>query len=125
MNTSIPVLVVDDSRTISLVISRHLENLGFTDIDLAEDGQAALDRLRRKKYGLIISDWEMQPTSGDQFIKALRQDAGYAKVPVILITATAGRGASWLAGADAYLSKPFNEKDFETAVRNVFGSLKT
>jgi two-component system, chemotaxis family, chemotaxis protein CheY len=122
MDTALPVLVVDDSHTIGLVITKHLQNLGFTDIDLAQDGQSALDRLRQKQYRLVISDWEMQPMGGEQFLKVLRQDTRYAKVPVILITGTTGRGSSWLAGADAYLSKPFSESDFEIAIKRVFGN---
>lgn len=122
MDTSVPVLVVDDSQTIRLVISGHLQELGFTDIDFAPDGQSGLDCLRQKRYGLILSDWEMQPMGGEQFLKAVRQDSRSAKVPVILITGTTGRGSSWLAGADAYLAKPFDKGDFETAVRKVFGA---
>ena len=122
MNTAIPILVVEDSHTVGLVITRHLQNLGFSDIDLAKDGHSALDRARQKHYGLIISDWEMEPIGGEQLIKTLRQDARYAKVPVVLITGTAGRGSSWLAGADAFLSKPFKESDLATAIRRVLGN---
>lgn len=114
VDTSLPVLVVDDSHTVRLAISKQLHSLGFADIDLAQDGQSAFDCLRQKQYGLVLSDWEMQPMGGEAFLKALRQQS---KVPVILITATTGRGASWLAGANAYLAKPFNERDLETAIK--------
>jgi two-component system chemotaxis response regulator CheY len=120
VDTTLSVLVVDDSQTVSLVITRHLQKLGFSDIDLAQDGHSALDCVRRKSYGLIISDWEMQPMGGEEFVKLLRQDHRYSNVPVILITAKAGRGASWLVGADAYLAKPFNEREFEAALKSVF-----
>ena len=122
MNTAIPVLVVDDSHTIGLLITKHLRNLGFSDIDVAQDGHAALDCARQKDYGLVISDWEMEPVGGEHLIKTLRQDARFAKVPVILVTGTAGRGSSWLAGADAFLSKPFREGDLATAIRRVLGN---
>jgi CheY-like chemotaxis protein len=68
----------------------------------------------QKKYGLVLSDWEMQPMGGELFLKALRRNS---KVPVILITGKAGRGVSWLAGANAYLAKPFTERDLETAIK--------
>ncbi len=116
MNTSISVLVVDDSPTIGAIVSNFLRKLGFTDVDLAQDGQSALDRLRQKQYGLVLSDWEMQPMSGEQFLKTLRQDSNFSKIPVLLITGKSSRGVSWLAGASAYLAKPFSEGDFEIAI---------
>ena len=119
MNTSLPVLVVDDSSTMIGIISGLLRKIGFADIDVAQDGHSALDRLRRKKYGLVLSDWEMQPMSGEQLFKEMRQDKTIGKVPIILISATAGRGTSWLAGASAYLRKPFNEGDLKTAIDRV------
>ena len=120
MDTSLPVLVVDDSSTVRLVISKQLQALGFSDIDLAEDGEAALRSAKQKQYGLVLSDWEMQPMSGEAFLKALRQETMNRKVPVILITGTTSRGTSFLAGADAYLAKPFDAKDLETAIKRVF-----
>ncbi len=119
MNTSLPVLVVDDSRTMILLISDFIRKIGFTDVDVVHDGHSALDQLRRKKYGLVLSDWEMQPMSGEEFFKEMRQDKMIGKIPIILITATAGRGASWLAGAAAYLHKPFSESDLKTAIERV------
>ena len=119
MNTSRPVLVVDDSSTMTGIISDLLRKIGFLDIDVAQDGHSALDRLRQKKYGLVLSDWEMQPMSGEQLFKEMRQDKMIGNVPIILVTATAGRGASWLAGASAYLRKPFNEGDLKTAIDRV------
>lgn len=119
MNTSLSVLVVDDSRTITLMISELLRKLGYTDIDVAHDGPSALDQMRRKRYGLVLSDWEMQPMSGEEFLKEMRQDNKIGNIPTILITGTAGRGASWLAGAGAYLAKPFSEADLQTAIKRV------
>jgi len=119
MNTSLPVLVVDDSPTMTRIISDLVRKVGFTDIDIAHDGPSALDQLRHKQYGLVLSDWEMQPMSGEEFFKEMRQDKGIGKIPIILITATAGRGASWLAGAAAYLHKPFSESDLKTAIKRV------
>jgi two-component system chemotaxis response regulator CheY len=120
MDKSLPVLVVDDSQTIRHIISEQLRTLGFTDIDQAEDGAAGLVKLGEKQYGLVLSDWEMQPMSGEEFLKAVRQNARNRKVPVILITGTTTRGTSLLAGADAYLAKPFKPQDLETAIKRVF-----
>jgi len=123
-NTSLPVLVVDDSHTMTLIIAELVRKIGFTDVDIAHDGQSALDRLRQKKYGLVLSDWEMQPMSGEQLFKEMRQDKMIGNIPIVLITATATRGASWLAGAAAYLRKPFNENDLKTAIERVLSTPK-
>jgi two-component system, chemotaxis family, chemotaxis protein CheY len=61
MNTSLPVLVIDDSSTMTTIISKLVRDVGFTDIDQVNDGPSALDRLRDKKFGLIFSDWDMRP----------------------------------------------------------------
>ena len=119
MNTSLAVLVVDDSHAMTRLISDLVRKVGFTDVDVAHDGHSALDRLRQKQYGLVLSDWEMQPMSGEEFLKEMRQDRKIGNIPIILITATAGRGASWLAGAAAYLAKPFSEGDLKIAIKTV------
>ena len=117
MSNSTPVLVVDDSQTMRSIIRGHLEGLEYTDIDFAEDGQAALEKIKQKPYGLVISDWEMPQMTGEQFVKAVRQQAGYMKVPVIVITTAAVRGTSWLAGANAFLRKPFSQADLRNAIK--------
>lgn len=119
MKTSIAVLVVDDSRTTARMISDLVRKLGFADVDQAHDGHSALEQLRKKQYGLVLSDWEMHPMSGEEFLKEIRRDETIRKIPVILITAKSGRGASWLAGADAYLAKPFNDGDLQIALKTV------
>lgn len=118
MITSTPVLVVDDSQTTRSIVLKLLDGIGFTNIDIAEDGQSGLEKIGQKQYGLLISDWEMPQMSGEEFVKAVRQHAGYMKVPIIVITATAARGASWLAGANAFLRKPFTQADLEHAIES-------
>ena len=122
MDTSLSVLVVDDSSTMTHIISDMLQKLGFSDIDTAQDGQSALDRMRLKHYGLVLSDWEMQPMGGDEFLKAIRKDPKISRTPIILITAKSSRGASWLAGANAFLPKPFNQSDLMMALKSVLGA---
>jgi two-component system chemotaxis response regulator CheY len=122
MITSTSVLVVDDSLTIRNIVIKRLNGLGFTDVDVAEDGNLALEQIRQKQYGLLISDWEMPNMSGEEFLKTVRQDPKCMKMPIIIITGTTTRGTSWLAGASAYLQKPFTDADFEKAVKSVLGS---
>jgi two-component system chemotaxis response regulator CheY len=119
MNTALPVLVVDDSMTMTQIISDLVRKLGFSDVDIAHDGHSALDRMRQKRYGLVLSDWEMQSMNRDELFKNMRQDKTIGNIPIIVITATAGRGTSWLAGAAAYLRKPFTESDLKIAIKRV------
>jgi two-component system, chemotaxis family, chemotaxis protein CheY len=112
------VLVVDDSLTVRNIIVKSLKGLGFADVDVAEDGNVAIERIREKQYGLLISDWEMPNMSGEEFLKTVRRDPKCLKLPIIMITGTATRGTSWLAGANAYLQKPFSDADFEKAVKS-------
>jgi two-component system chemotaxis response regulator CheY len=120
MNTSAAVLIVDDSRTMCLVISELVQKLGFAYVDVAHDGHEALDKLRKGKYGLILSDWEMQPMGGEEFLKETRQDKRIGNIPIVLISAKASRGASRLSGASAYLTKPFKETDLKLAIERAF-----
>jgi two-component system chemotaxis response regulator CheY len=101
----------------SRIISTALQKLGFTDIDTASDGQSALDQLQQKRYGLILSDWEMELVSGDQFIRQVRTHPTNGNIPVVVITGQSSRGAAWLAGARAFLGKPFSDRDLETAIK--------
>ena len=116
-----PVLVVDDSLTVRNIVVKCLKALGFTDVDVAEDGNVGLERIGQKQYGLLISDWEMPNMSGEEFLKTVRRDPKCMRVPIIMITGTTTRGTSWLAGANAYLQKPFNDADFEKAVKSALG----
>ncbi|HSZ65562.1 MAG TPA: response regulator [Xanthobacteraceae bacterium] len=118
MITPTAVLVVDDSLTVRNIVVKSLRNLGFSDVDAAEDGKLALERMREKQYGLLISDWEMPNMSGEDFLKTVRRDPKCMKMPIIMITGTTTRGTSWLAGANAYLQKPFTDADFEKAVKS-------
>jgi two-component system, chemotaxis family, chemotaxis protein CheY len=118
-----PVLVVDDSLTVRNIVVKSLKGLGFTDVDVAEDGNVGLERIRQKQYGLLISDWEMPNMGGDEFLKTVRGDPKSMRTPIIMITGTTTRGTSWLAGANAYLAKPFNDADFEKAVKSALGGL--
>lgn len=121
-DAAMPILIVDDSQTVRSIVLTHLNSLGFSDVDFAEDGQAGVEKIKQKQYGLIISDWEMPRMSGEQFLKAVRQHAGYMKVPIIVLTSAAVRGTSWLAGANAFLRKPFTQADLRDAIKTVTAS---
>jgi two-component system, chemotaxis family, chemotaxis protein CheY len=116
-----PVLVVDDSLTVRNIVVKALRALGFAEVDVAEDGNVALERMQQKQYGLLISDWEMPNMSGEEFLKTVRRNPKCMKLPIVMITGTTTRGTSWLAGANAYLQKPFTDADFEKAIKSALG----
>jgi two-component system chemotaxis response regulator CheY len=72
VDTSIPVLVVDDYKTMVRIIRNLLKQLGFSDIDDAKDGEEALEKMKMRKYGLVISDWNMEPMTGYELLKSVR-----------------------------------------------------
>jgi two-component system chemotaxis response regulator CheY len=119
MNASLPVLVVDDSRTMTTIIGKLMRDIGFTDIDQVHDGYSALDRLREKTYGIVLSDWDMRPMNGTELTQRIRQDATNSKIPIIMITAKCDADEAWLCGADGYLTKPFKADDLREKIEEV------
>jgi len=119
MDTSLPVLVVDDSRTMTAIIAKLVQDVGFTNVDQVNDGPSALERLRERKYHLILSDWDMRPMNGTELIAQIRQDPKNSGTPVIMITAKCDADVSWLSGADGYLMKPFNVHGLRDKIEEV------
>jgi two-component system, chemotaxis family, chemotaxis protein CheY len=121
MDKSFAILVVDDFKTMSRILCKMAQEIGFADVDQVHDGYSALDRLRQKRYGLVISDWNMQPMSGAQLVQAMKAEPALAAIPTILITAQGSRhDEAWLTGADGYLNKPFTATELDTAIQEVF-----
>lgn len=125
-NTSIPVLVVDDHRTMLMIIARQLQQLGFGNVDTAIDPVTALTMLRQRRYGLILSDWNMAPMDGIGLLRALRQDPDYSGIPFLLVTAES-RPAKVLEarelGADGYLVKPFDRDGLRRKLVAILGQI--
>ena len=84
---NMPILIVDDYRTMLRIIRNLLSKLGFTDIDEAADGETALAMLKSRDYGLVISDWNMQPMTGFELLKVVRSDIVLKTMPFIMVTA--------------------------------------
>jgi two-component system chemotaxis response regulator CheY len=123
VDLSIPVLVVDDYNTMVRIVRNLLRQLGFEDIDDANDGAAALAKLRERKYGLVISDWNMEPMTGYDLLKAMRADPGLANTPFIMVTAESKTDnviAAKKAGVSNYIVKPFNAQTLKTKIEAVF-----
>jgi two-component system chemotaxis response regulator CheY len=123
IDMTMPVLVVDDYNTMIRIIRNLLKQLGFEDVDDASDGSAALAKMRDKKYGLVISDWNMEPMTGYEPLKEVRADPGLTKTPFIMVTAeskTENVIAAKKAGVNNYIVKPFNAQTLKTKIEAVF-----
>jgi len=112
------VLVVDDYSTMRRIIRNQLTQLGYTDIDEAADGAEALRKLREVHYGLVISDWNMEPMTGYDLLRQVRADEKLKETPFIIVTAEAADNlvAARSAGADNTIIKPFNTATLETKI---------
>jgi two-component system chemotaxis response regulator CheY len=128
VDLSMPVLVVDDYNTMIRIICNLLKQLGYQNIDNATDGATALAKMRAGRYGLVISDWNMEPMSGYDLLKEVRADAKLGKTPFIMITAeskTENVIAAKRAGVSNYIVKPFNAQTLQNKIAAVFGGEPT
>lgn len=127
VDKSMNVLVVDDYPTMRRIIRNLLNQIGFVNIDEASDGRAALEMTASKKYGLIVSDWNMEPMSGLDFLKGLRGGINDNKgTPFIMVTAeskTENIIAAKQAGVNNYIVKPFNAETLKTKISAVLGPI--
>ena len=110
LDLGMPILVVDDYQTMVRIIRNLLKQLGFEDVDDASDGTTALTKLKQKQYGLVISDWNMEPMTGYELLRHVRADDGLRTTPFIMVTAeskTENVIAAKKAGVNNYIVKPF------------------
>ena len=124
IDLSMPVLVVDDYKTMIRIIRNLLKQLGFSDTDDAADGTEALAKMQQKQYGLVISDWNMEPMTGYELLKEVRSDENLMKTPFIMVTAeskTENVIAAKKAGVNNYIVKPFNAATLSAKINAVFG----
>jgi two-component system chemotaxis response regulator CheY len=120
------VLVVDDYKTMIRIVRGLLEQLGFKNVDDATDGPGALEKLRQKDYGLILSDWNMAPMTGYDLLKAVRGEPRTKSVPFVMVTAEAKTENVVLArqaGVSNYIIKPFNLAVLRQKLSTVLGEL--
>jgi two-component system, chemotaxis family, chemotaxis protein CheY len=121
-DSSLPVLVVDDYATMVRIIRNLLGQIGFAHVDEASDGATALAKLRQRRYGLVISDWNMQPTSGYDLLRQVRADPDLDTTPFIVMTAEAKTEhvlAAHRAGANTYIVKPFTAQALKSKIESV------
>ena len=119
---SVPILVVDDFKTMVRIMRNFLTDLGFTDVDDASNGEDALEKMRSKTYGLVISDWNMQPMSGFDLLRRVRADPRTTSTRFIMVTAESKTDnvlSARQAGVDHYLVKPFNAQMLRSKLEQV------
>jgi two-component system chemotaxis response regulator CheY len=124
VDPSLPILVVDDYNTMIRIIRNLLRQLGFEDVDDAPDGSIALSKMHIKRYGLVISDWNMEPMTGYELLKQVRSDPKISATPFIMVTAeskTENVIAAKQAGVNNYIVKPFNADTLKNKIEAVFG----
>ncbi|APF38483.1 response regulator [Chelatococcus daeguensis] len=123
LDLSMPILVVDDYKTMVRIIRNLLKQLGFQDVDEAADGTEAFAKMKERDYGLVISDWNMEPMTGYELLKQVRADEKLAHTPFIMVTAEAKSEnvvAAKKAGVNNYIIKPFNAQTLKGKIEAVF-----
>lgn len=120
-------LVVDDFSTMRRIVRNLLKELGFTNVDEAEDGQVALHKLKTQHFDFIVSDWNMPNMTGIELLQAIRADAGLKHLPVLMVTAEAKKEniiAAAQAGASGYVVKPFTAATLDEKLSKIFEKLE-
>jgi len=123
MDLNIRVLVVDDFATMRRIIKGVLKQLGFSNIVEAEDGDVALEELKKDEYGLILADWNMPNMSGLELLKAVRSDKNLQAIPFIMVTAEGQKDnilEAVKAGVSNYVIKPFTPETINEKLKKVF-----
>jgi len=118
------LLIVDDAKVMLQIIKGQLNQIGFPWVDQATDGEAALRKMKEVTYDLIISDWNMEPMSGIELLKAIRANPTSQAIPVILITAETKIDnviEAKKAGVNNYIIKPFNQTTLKEKLITVIG----
>ena len=107
------------------IIRNLLKQLGFANVDEASDGTSALSMMREKDYGLIISDWNMEPMTGYELLREVRADDRLSRTPFIMVTAESKTDnviAAKKAGVNNYIVKPFNAATLKSKIDAIFGA---
>jgi len=125
VDMKMPILIVDDYKTMLRIVRNILKHVGFENVDEAADGGEAFNKMKEKQYGLVISDWNMEPVTGLDLLKQLRADGNMKSTPFIMITAeskTENVIAAKEAGVSNYIVKPFNAESLKQKLTAVLGA---
>lgn len=119
-------LVVDDFSTMRRIVRNLLKELGFTNVDEAEDGQVALHKLKNGQFEFVVTDWNMPNMTGIELLRAIRADAQLKHLPVLMVTAEAKKEniiEAATAGASGYVVKPFTAATLDEKLKKIFANM--
>jgi two-component system chemotaxis response regulator CheY len=117
------ILVVDDMSTMRRIVKNIMKQLGFANVEEAENGQEALDKLRAEPFGFVISDWNMPVMTGIDLLRAIRADNKLKDIPVLMVTAEAQKEnlvEAIKAGVSNYIVKPFTAEVLQEKMNKIF-----
>ncbi|MCE3225196.1 MAG: cheY [Nitrospira sp.] len=117
------ILVVDDMSTMRRIVKNILKQLGFNNLEEAENGQEALTKLKADSYGFVVSDWNMPVMMGIDMLRAIRADEKLKKIPVLMVTAEAQKEnlmEAVQAGVSNYVVKPFTAETMQEKINKIF-----
>lgn len=120
------ILVVDDFSTMRRIIKNLLKDLGFTNIQEADDGSTALPMLQQGDFDFVVTDWNMPGMQGIDLLKAIRADSNLSHIPVLMVTAEAKKEQIIMAaqaGVNGYIVKPFTAATLNTKLDKIFERL--
>ncbi len=120
-----PILIVDDYKAMLRIVRNLLKQFGFENVDEAANGGEAFNQMKEKQYGLVISDWNMEPMTGIQLLQQVRADANTKDTPFIIIAAESKAEnviAAKEAGVSNFIVKPFNAKTLKQKLTAVLGA---
>jgi two-component system chemotaxis response regulator CheY len=126
-NPDLKFLVVDDFSTMRRIVRNLLKELGFNNVDEAEDGNAALQKLRSGTFDFVISDWNMPNMTGIELLRQVRADGALKHLPVLMITAEAKKEniiEAAQAGANGYIVKPFTAATLDEKLNKIFQAMQ-
>lgn len=119
-------LVVDDFSTMRRIVRNLLKELGFSNVEEAEDGQVALHKLRNSTFEFVVSDWNMPNMTGIELLKNVRSDPTLKHLPFLMVTAEAKKEniiEAATAGASGYIVKPFTAATLDEKLGKIFQNL--
>jgi len=119
-------LVVDDFSTMRRIVRNLLKELGFVNVQEAEDGVQALNKLRSEAFDFVVSDWNMPNMTGIELLRAIRADIKLKHLPVLMVTAEAKREniiEAAQAGASGYVVKPFTAATLDEKLKKIFQNM--
>jgi two-component system chemotaxis response regulator CheY len=126
---SIKILIVDDMAAMRKILKTLLSQLGYKNVDEAEDGKQALEKLRKNPdyYDLLITDWNMPNMTGIELVQEVRKDPQLKHIPILMVTAEAKKENVLMAikaGVNNYIVKPFTAETLKDKIEKIFSALK-